>query len=368
MLVAPPESPVRYSPSVETQEEGEERVGEELVDTLRKISETTFKDRGHADRSVHAKSHGFLQGEMDVTPGAYAVLAQGLFAKSGRYPVVMRFSTLPGDTLDDDISTPRGLAIKVYGVEGERLSGSENDSTQDFVLVNAPAFGAPDGKTFLANLKLLAPTTDRFEGLKKVVSAALQPIEKALDDAGHPSATLSALGGQPETNILGETYYSQVPLRYGDYIAKISVAPVSEGLMALHGAKVDLNDRPNGLREAVVDFFARHGGEWEVRVQLCANLEDMPVENAAKVWSEEHSPYFPVATIRVAPQTAWSEARAEAVDDGMAFSPWHGLAAHQPLGSVMRLRKAAYEMSSHFRAEHNHTPTREPARFRPLPD
>jgi hypothetical protein len=32
------------------------------------------------------------------------------------------------------VSTPRGLSVKIIGVEGERLSGSEGDVTQDFVL------------------------------------------------------------------------------------------------------------------------------------------------------------------------------------------------------------------------------------------
>lgn len=36
----------------------------------------------------------------------------------------MRFSTNPGDMLDDKVSTPRGLAIKLIGVEGARLPGS----------------------------------------------------------------------------------------------------------------------------------------------------------------------------------------------------------------------------------------------------
>jgi hypothetical protein len=40
-----------------------------------------------------------------------------------------------------------------------------------------------------------------------------------------------------------------------------------------------------------------------------------------------------------------------AVDDGMSFSPWHGIAAHRPLGSIMRVRKMAYEMGRRFRAE-----------------
>jgi hypothetical protein len=35
----------------------------------------------------------------------------------------------------------------------------------------------------------------------------------------------------------------------------------------------------------------------------------------------------------------------------MSFSPWHGLAAHRPLGSVMRVRKVVYETAAKFRAE-----------------
>ena len=31
------------------------------------------------------------------------------------------------------------------------------------------------------------------------------------------------------------------------------------------------------------------------------------------------------------------------VTDRLAFRPWHGLAAHRPLGSVNRLRRAGYE-------------------------
>ena len=37
----------------------------------------------------------------------------------------------------------------------------------------------------------------------------------------------------------------------------------------------------------------------------------------------------------------------------MSFSPWHGIVAHRPIGSIMRVRKMAYEMSAHFRAERN---------------
>jgi hypothetical protein len=44
---------------------------------------------------------------------------------------------------------------------------SEGMSTPNFLMINAPAFGAPDAKSFLSVLKLVAATTERGEGLKK---------------------------------------------------------------------------------------------------------------------------------------------------------------------------------------------------------
>lgn len=95
-------------------------------------------------------------------------------------------------------------------------------------------------------------------------------------------------------------------------------------------------------------------------MQLCTDLDRMPVEDASKQWPEDESPYRPVARIRVPAQPAWSEARAAQADDGLAFSPWHGLLAHQPLGSVNRVRRPAYAAMSALRAEHNGQPNLEP--------
>ena len=33
----------------------------------------------------------------------------------------------------------------------------------------------------------------------------------------------------------------------------------------------------------------------------------------------------------------------------LVFTPWHSLAAHQPIGSINRLRKAVYEASAQHR-------------------
>src|SRR5690242_17352317 len=99
---------------------------------------------------------------MVIDDGLAPELAQGLFATAGKHQVYMRLSTNAGDILPDDISLPRGLAMKVLDVSGERLFEADG-TTQDFVMVNGPIFQAPTADKFLGNLKLLAKTTDRLE-------------------------------------------------------------------------------------------------------------------------------------------------------------------------------------------------------------
>jgi hypothetical protein len=155
---------------------------------------------------------------------------------------------------------------------------------------------------------------------------------------------------------------AQAPIRYGDRIAKMGLFPVSAELDALKKTMVDVgaDANANALRNAVREFFSASGGTWELRAQLCTDLKVMPIEDASIVWPEDQSPYRPVARITAATQDTWSNDKVRGVDDGMSFSPWHGLAAHQPLGSVMRARKQTYLASARFRGERNGCPMHEP--------
>lgn len=107
---------------------------------------------------------------------------------------------------------------------GERLNGSEDETTQDFIMVQGPGLRrAPTGKAFLKKLKLLAGTTDRAEGAKKALSTVLQSVESLVEAFGGKSRTLIQIGGHPENNPLGETYFTQAPHLYGDYVAKFAL-------------------------------------------------------------------------------------------------------------------------------------------------
>lgn len=360
MLVTPHKTPLRFDPADEKPEAGEDKVNEGFLETFHGIQETVLEDSGHAERAVHAKLWGLFEGELTVFDDLLPDYAQGLFATPGAtHPVIMRLSSIPGDILDDDITVPHGLSVKVLNVEGERLAGSEGDTTQDFVMVNGPAFNTPNAKLFLTNLKALAATTDKIEGIKKGASVMNRGLEALIEAFGGESRTLKSMGGAPMTNPLGDAFYSQTAFRYGDFVAKFSIAPVSDNLVALANKKEDVKGKPDGFRELVVEEIARNGGEWAVRVQLRTDEKTMPIEDASKAWPQDESPYLPVASIKVAPQTAWSTERAK-TDDGLSFSVWHGIAAHQPLGSVNRVRKDNYKAAADFRGRANGCPMHQP--------
>ena len=76
-------------------------------------------------------------------------------------------------------------------------------------------------KAFLTNLKMLAGTTDKGEGVKTALSAMFGGLNAALTAVGIESPKVQSLGGAPNVDPLGETYYSATAFRYGDYIAKV---------------------------------------------------------------------------------------------------------------------------------------------------
>lgn len=351
--------PVRYTPTVESLQDDEQKTIVELNETFDIILNTTAKDYGHAVRSVHAKAHGILEGTLTVNDGLPPELAQGLFSHPGTYKTYMRISTNAGDILPDAISLPRGLALKVVDVSGERLPDSKG-ATQDFIMVNGPVFQAKNAKKFLGSLKMLAKTTDRMEGTKEVFSDVLQGVNTALEAVGVSSSTIQSLGGAPDSDPLGETYYSVTPFRYGDYMAKFSIRPVSRDLKDLIGKQIDTKDQPDAVRQTVQAEMQLLAGEWEFCVQLCRDLEKQPIEDPTTRWDEDEAPFVAVAMLRAEPQDSWSDAKVQKVDEEMRFSIWTGLAAHEPLGNINRARKATYAHSAKFRENFNRCPIHEP--------
>ena len=360
---------VPYSAGIEKPIEDEEQVISDIIASMRRLSERTREQYGHQVRVSHGKSHGLAVGELTVFDNLPEPLAQGLFAHAATYPVLVRLANVPGEIITDAVNTQRGFAFKVLGVEGEKIAGHEGQTTQDFVLDSGTTyFPTPDAKAFLLQHKNLTEHAPQLPTvLKEVVSTVSRVANEALKAVGTDSAKLDFFGDSL-IHPMAEAYYSQAPLRYGNYIAKLEVVPVSAAQQALADAHVEVDGGkdPNALRTATVGYLREHDAEFEVRIQFCTDLDKMPVEDAAKPWSEEESPYLPVARIRLPKQEAYSEARQQYIE-GLSFSPAHSLEAHRPLGSVMRARLQAYPALSTIRRQGNHNPLTEPTAIDQVP-
>jgi hypothetical protein len=348
---------LRYSDSIERMQPDEAELTELIVASMGRTNRKVFEKHRHAVRDAHAKSHGILKGELEVYPDMPQHLRQGIFAMPTRYPVIVRLSTAHGDLESDRIPSLYGMAIKVLGVAGNKVLPEDEGHNQDLLLNNLPII--PFGH--------VAAYWKVHQGLEKLAetSSTVQPpttespsdAADILEPEGPPSL--------PYSHILGETYHSMAALRFGSYVAKISAAPLSQSVRSLTRAPVP--DTDSALRDLVVDFFRNNSAEYELRAQLLTDLQQMPVEDASVLWPESLSPHQPIGKLTFAAQDPYSPARRVYGDDVISFNPWHCIEEHRPLGSIMRIRIKAYEMSSSFRHQMNAQPRVEPKDINELP-
>jgi len=365
---ATPTSYVRYADGVEEIQPNEDQLGDETVASMARMARLMFEKNRHAIRDAHAKSHGILRGELHIAPGLPPHLAQGLFKEARTYPVIIRLSTSPGAIQPDSQPAVKGLALKIIGVPGQKFLAAEADAvTQDLLLVNDTIIPTGDVKSYHDMQLKLEKLAHGPEFLQTVVSEAAVLADKVLEAVGSKKEVPVVAQAHPNRHILGETYTTLGALRYGDYVAKIGLAPLSANIKALAGQEVELKE-PGAYRDLVVEFFRTQGAEYELRAQLCTDLKTMPVEDAAIDWPQDQSPYQVLGKIVLPAQDAFSPARRVYADDVLSFNPFHCLPEHRPLGSINRVRIKAYESSAAYRHTTNAQPRTEPTDISQLPD
>ncbi len=363
----PAQSYIRYRDDIETAPAGEDETVAEIIATMTSESRKVAAREGHTVRASHAKASAFLKGELRVLDGLPPELRQGLFAGSGTYAVAVRLAQGPGEHLPDSVSTHRGMAIKVLGATGPKIDGHAED-TQDFVLATGPVFPNPDAATFLSAIKGIEKHAGQHDGLKEVLSSTARQLDKVVMAVKGDHSPLLDFFGHTPRHPLTDTYYSQAALRYGDYVAKLSAVPVSPAQGVLGDGPMDTSGRPDAFRDATVAYFDDEGAEFEIRVQLCTDLKTMPVEDASVRWPEDESPYRAVARLVLPRQDALGEARRAFMTERMSFHPAHSLAAHRPLGSLMRARLKTYPALAAYRRGQNGAEPAEPTSLDQIPD
>lgn len=267
-------------------------------------------------------------------------LAQGMFAKPGTYECIMRYSSLTPKLVPDNIPAPRGIGIKIFGIEGEKIWG-EDKQTQDWTFNNYPILELRDPKTtydIADSLERNWNTLDKF----------------AKEQQERPDADVATRGGSlPRQHMVAMPEYSQSAYRHGDYVAKYGVFPLSDAQKAIEKELIPDDAPMNIISQFNRDFHMKHKVTYTFSAQMLRNLSEQPVDDLGIEWDETKYPFEPIATLEFDPQDSWIPGFRVWWDDRITCNTWHGLTTHQPLGSTNRMRKVVYAESRKLRLKVN---------------
>lgn len=287
-------------------------------------------ERFGTGRALHRQAVAALRGELRVLDDLPAHLRHGLFARPGVHEVWARLSNGAMDRQSSRRPDIRGVAMRVFGVDGESALGGRIDH-QDLSLINQVAFAFPDSRHFFG-LVLAAGRSP---------AALLAWMFKTFGLVGglQRLKRLAATAGKPFSGFATETFGSTLPLCCGPAAVKLRLVPA--------GGHVP---RPGASDDWAADLTAQAAlAPLRYRLQLQCFVDEArtPIEDASVEWPESVAPFVDVAELVLQPPS--TDAAFIAQVEAGTFDPWQALAAHRPLGEVMRARKAAYYASQQTR-------------------
>lgn len=178
------------APGVESRQSDEEEKARQIGETMNKLQQHNFDQHRHAFRATHVKTQGIVKGKLTVEADLPSHLRQGLFKTPGKsYDVAARYANEPVFLQADQEPGPRGIGLRIFGVNGARLEGADsNGTTQDFFFNNAPMIELTDidtclnimqlrEKYFDSPMKLAAATKLRSDAIKQSAPGMLRDHE-----------------------------------------------------------------------------------------------------------------------------------------------------------------------------------------------
>ncbi len=295
-----------------------------LTDIQRKNSE-----RDGNGRALHRKGHLALKAELTVLADLPEHARQGLFAAPKKYEAWIRLSNGGGRVEKDRKPDIRGFAIRVLGVSGESALGG-GAVAQDFVLINQETFGFKDSELFLGLV---------MAAQKNPLAVVWLFIRKLGFFAGLAQVKrLAANVGRPFAGFANANFFSAAPLACGPYAVRVKLVPTAPAAKA-----IDPGDWQADMRARL----AQGPINYDLQLQFFSDEATTPIEDASVDWP---APYVTVGKLTVT--GAGDDAFAHQVESA-TFDPWEALAAHRPLGEVMRARKVAYFSSQQTRGARN---------------
>jgi prostaglandin-endoperoxide synthase 2 len=307
-----------------------------IIAALERINrEAVDREAGLARRAQHRKHHGCVRAIFRVRDDIPADLRQGLFAKSGCYEALIRFSN--GTQGDDRRKDSHGMAIKLLGVDGSKiLSGRTDERAQDFLLADDETFpsGSPRALILLNRLLSGRRLTRWINGARLA--------------AFHPRTFWRSLRALRRiSSLLDISYFSAIPYRLGDHAVKYVVAPRQR----IDGRNYvdDRDGLGTELRQRLRDPDGRIIFEFGVDVRL--DEDRQPIEDPSIAWHKIADPRREWLAEILVPCQELDDT--EGLAENLAFSPWHAREEHSPLGLLAEARRDVYRSLARHRHERN---------------
>ncbi|MEV1026616.1 catalase family protein [Streptomyces sp. NPDC050264] len=360
---------VPYTRDIEDHEAHFEHHLQTVIEKTRRFiaGSVTASGTGRAVRDAHAKGYGLVRGHVEILTGIPPEYAQGIYATPGTHDALVRFSNgSPHAGADARLGSATGLALKIFGISGPSLLEDEPDTgTFDYTNINAPIFfcNTVEHYLFIQDLFLNAPDyfsqgrpgAHRFFTEFVTGKGTLDQDDWAWDEL----LAFLRLSQIPPVNVLLSSYWTMGAVRHGEHIAKVRIAPDPLSAETVVHRAIDPTSAPEVYRPALLAELQERPYTFDIQVQLCTDLERMPVEDTTVEWPEQLSPFVTVARLRLQRQDISGQDNLEKMD-ALSFTPWRVTAEHAPLGNIMRARKEVYRQSSIERHKLNQQPRTEP--------
>ena len=338
---------VRYDdPTVSPSIENEEGLVSEIISLINRVQQHNFSLHRHWFRGTHVKTQAVVIGALNVQPDLPPHLAVGICSPENAkkpHSVALRFANEPSFMTPDTAPGPRGCGMKIFNVDGNFMDPvGERTRTQDMTFNNAPILELKDLPTTVEVFRI---RENNFFNPDKINDEIKKRDDK---DVQLAPAQL------PNQNFVSYVMYSQSAYRWGDYVAKYALFPTSKIQQELESQKIDENSDPDQHTLWLQRYFEDHDAEYDLRVQLCCDLDEQSVENTQMQWDEEKYPFGTVAKVVFPKQQGMMDGKRRTFwEEQMKLNVWYGLKEHEPLGSVNRLRKELYKASAKKREEGN---------------
>lgn len=309
--------------------EGEDARFERYASQLAELQRA--RGEGGIGRALHRKSHGGYVARFEVLGDLPEHARHGLFATPRTYDAFVRYSNGAGLVQHDKAGDVRGIAVKLLGVDGDKVLGDAK--TQDFLAILSSATPFKTADEFVA---IVLATRSPALALPRVIGAL------GFRGLGLVKKLLAGIGA-PVTSVADKRFYSALPIKCGPYAARFAFTPTSPGKSA--DAR---RDRSDYLREELATRLRESPIEYGFDLQFFVDEARTPIEDASVDWPEEVAPYVRVGKLVIGKQDGSSEAgrRIAARVEKLSFDPWHAKVEHRPLGGMMRARKHAYFAST----------------------